>query len=130
MLFRSKVHRENYTMTRTLAFDFAKDMQVADLKAEFMFGPALLVAPVTNPMYYSVDSNPLGNVDKTRRVYLPDGADWIDFWTGKKYKGGQWIVAEATINEIPLLVRQGSIIPMGPVMQYTSEKTEIGRAHV
>ena len=75
-------------------------------------------------MYYSVDSNPLGNVDKTRRVYLPDGADWIDFWTGKKYKGGQWIVAEATINEIPLLVRQGSIIPMGPVMQYTSEKTD------
>ena len=73
---------------------------------------------------YSVDSNPLGNVDKTRRVYLPDGADWIDFWTGKKYKGGQWIVAEATINEIPLLVRQGSIIPMGPVMQYTSEKTD------
>ena len=89
-----------------------------------MFGPALLVAPVTNPMYYSVDSHPLENVDKVRRVYLPDGADWIDFWTGKKYKGGQWIVAEATINKIPLLVRQGSIIPMGPVMQYTSEKTD------
>ncbi len=70
-------------MTRTLAFDFAKDMQVADLKDEFMFGPALLVAPVTNPMYYSVDSHPLENVDKVRRVYLPDGADWIDFWTGK-----------------------------------------------
>ena len=78
--------------------------------------------PVTNPMYYSVDSHPLENVDKVRRVYLPDGADWIDFWTGKKYKGGQWIVAEATINKIPLLVRQGSIIPMGPVMQYTLGK--------
>lgn len=73
-------------MTRTLAFDFAKDMQVADLKDEFMFGPALLVAPVTNPMYYSVDSHPLENVDKVRRVYLPDGADWIDFWTGKNIR--------------------------------------------
>ncbi|MDR0982754.1 MAG: DUF5110 domain-containing protein [Culturomica sp.] len=119
-----KVHRENYTMTRALAFDFAKDVQVADLKDEFMFGQALLVAPVTTPMYYSVDSHPLEKVDKTRRVYLPDGADWIDFWTGEKYKGGQWIVSEAPINKIPLLVRQGSIIPMGPVMQYTSEKTD------
>ena len=89
-----------------------------------MLGPALLVAPVTTPMYYSVDSRPLENIKKIRRVYLPAGAGWTDFWTGEKYKGGQWIVSEAAIDKIPLLVRQGSIIPMGPVMQYTSEKVD------
>lgn len=118
------VHADSYTMTRALAFDFASDTQVVDLKDEFMFGPALLVAPITTPMYYSVDSQPLGNVDKTRQVYLPDGTNWIDFWTGEKYKGGQWITAEATINRIPLLVCQGAIIPMGPIVQYTSEKKD------
>lgn len=119
-----KVHRDNYTMTRALAFDFSADTRVADLKDEFMLGPALLVAPVTTPMYYSVDSRPLENIEKIRRVYLPVGAGWTDFWTGEKYKGGQWIVSEAAIDKIPLLVRQGSIIPMGPVMQYTSEKVD------
>ena len=120
-----KVHRDNYTMTRALAFDFSADTRVADLKDEFMLGPALLVAPVTTPMYYSVDSRPLENIEKIRRVYLPAGAGWTDFWTGEKYKGGQWIVSEAAIDKIPLLVRQGSIIPMGPVMQYTSEKVDV-----
>lgn len=93
-----KVHTDNYTITRALAFDFASDTQIADLKDEFMFGPAFLVAPVTTPMYYSVDSQPLENVAKTRQVYLPDGANWIDFWTGKKYKGGQRVTMEATIR--------------------------------
>ena len=119
-----KVHTDNYTITRALAFDFASDTQIADLKDEFMFGPAFLVAPVTTPMYYSVDSQPLENVAKTRQVYLPDGANWIDFWTGKKYKGGQRVTMEATIDRIPLLVRQGAIVPMGPVVQYTSEKKD------
>lgn len=119
-----KVHRDNYTMARALAFDFAGDEQVVDLKDEFMFGPALLVAPVTSPMYYSVGSQPLENVDKTRRIYLPAGVGWTDFWTGKQYQGGQWITCEATIDRIPLLVRQGSVIPMGPVVQYTSEKKD------
>ena len=54
----------------------------------------------------------------------PHGTNWTDFWTGEKYKGGQWITVEATINRIPLLVRQGAIIPMGQVVQYTSEKKD------
>lgn len=119
-----KVHRDHYTMTRALAFDFASDPKIADLKDEFMFGPALLVAPVTTPMYYTADSQPLENTDKKRSVYLPQGADWVDFWTGKKQKGGQWITSEATIHKIPLMVRQGAILPMGPVVQYTSEKRD------
>lgn len=119
-----KVYRESYTMTRALSFDFSSDAGVADLKDEFMFGPSFLVAPVTNPMYFTTNSTPLENADKSRRVYLPLGADWIDFWTGTALKGGQWVKADATIDKIPLFVRQGAIIPMGPVMQYTSEKKD------
>lgn len=119
-----QVNRNGYTMTRALAFDFAKDKQVADIKDEFMFGPSILVAPVTKPMYYGVDSKPIENVDKTRRVYLPAGASWTDFWTGEKYRGGQWITSDAKIDKLPLLIRQGSIIPMGPVVQYSSEKPD------
>ena len=75
-------------MTRALSFDFSSDAGVVDLKDEFMFGPSFLVAPVTNPMYFTTNSTPLENADKSRRVYLPLGADWIDFWTGTALKGG------------------------------------------
>lgn len=59
---------------------------------------------------------------KTRSVYLPSGTKWIDFWTGKTLEGGQTIVADAPIDKIPLLVKAGSIIPMGPFVQYATEK--------
>ncbi len=115
------VHLGDYTMSRALAFDFANDPEALDVKDEFMFGPSLLVCPVTRPMYYEKESQPLSGVEKTRRVYLPEGADWVDFWTGTRYDGGQTIVADAPIEKIPLFVRLGSIIPMGPVVQHTGE---------
>lgn len=119
-----KVTLENYTMTRLLAFDFQSDPQVYDIKDECMFGPSFLVCPVTRPMYYEVNSKVLSGVDKTRSVYLPKGAEWIDFWTGKRYKGGQTILADAPISHLPLFVRGGSIVPMMPVQQYTSERLD------
>ncbi len=61
---------------------------------------------------------------QTRPVYLPAGATWFDFWTGQPTAGGQSIVAAAPIERIPLFVRSGSIIPMGPVVQYASEKPD------
>jgi len=60
--------------------------------------------------------------EQTRNVYLPTGNDWIDFWTGETLKGGQTISSDAPIDKIPLLVKAGSIIPMGPFLQYASEK--------
>ena len=60
---------------------------------------------------------------KTRSVYLPSGTRWIDFWTGESLDGGQTIVADAPIDKIPLLVKAGSIIPMGPFVQYAAEKS-------
>jgi alpha-D-xyloside xylohydrolase len=59
---------------------------------------------------------------KTRSVYLPAGSGWVDFWTGKTYLGGQTIVADAPIDKIPLFVKEGSIVPMGPFIQYVDEK--------
>lgn len=110
----AKVNREAYTMTRALAFDFAHDETVLDIKDEFMFGPAFLVAPMTQPlMKYG---------KATRRVYLPKTkAGWIDYWTGRKEEGGRWIDADAPIEHGPLYVRAGSIVPMMECQQYTDE---------
>ena len=116
-----KVSQDHYTMSRLLAFDFPNDANVLDIKDQFMFGPAFLVCPVTTPMYYEKESVALDGVEKKRKVYLPKGTNWIDFWTGKLYEGGQYMDAEASIDKIPLFVRQGSIIPMGPVVQHTGE---------
>jgi len=59
---------------------------------------------------------------KTRNLYLPAGGGWVDFWTGKALAGGQTIIADAPIDKIPLMVKEGSIIPMGPFIQYSTEK--------
>ncbi|NDW17760.1 DUF5110 domain-containing protein [Dysgonomonas sp. 216] len=116
-----KVNQNHYTISRLLAFDFPNDVNVFDIKDQFMFGPAFLACPVTTPMYYEKESLELTGIDKKRNVYLPEGAGWIDFWTGNYYKGGQHIEADAPIDKIPLFVRQGSIVPMGPVIQHTGE---------
>jgi alpha-D-xyloside xylohydrolase len=69
------------------------------------------------------DATPLpANTPKTRSVYLPAGTTWTDFWTGKSTSGGQSIVADAAIDTMPLMVRAGSIVPMGPLVQYATEK--------
>ena len=108
--------QQSYTMARLLAFDFAKDPQVLDLKDEYMFGPAFLVCPVTTPAAKAGEC-------VTRHTYLPQGAKWYDFWTNNLQEGGQWIEAAAPINQLPLFVRAGSIVPMGPDVQYDGEKS-------
>jgi alpha-D-xyloside xylohydrolase len=111
-----------YTMLRALPFDFRYDPAVYNVADQFMFGPALLVNPVTQPMYYTRDSVPVADVRKTRSVYLPAGTDWYDFWTDQHYQGGQTIEASATLDVIPLYVRAGSIIPMGPCRQHVGDQ--------
>jgi alpha-D-xyloside xylohydrolase len=75
-------------------------------------------------MYYSVNSTPLENVEKVRSVYLPAGAGWYDFWTSQYYEGGQTILADAPIQKIPLFVRSGSILPIGPEIQFADQSTD------
>jgi alpha-D-xyloside xylohydrolase len=86
-----------------------------------MFGPALLVNPVTQPMYYTQNSEPVTNVKRTRPVYLPDGTGWYDFWTDAYHSGGQTIEVNATLDTMPLFVRAGSIIPVGPSRQHVAD---------
>jgi alpha-D-xyloside xylohydrolase len=114
-----KVTSENYTLMRSLAFDFMDDPAIVNIPDQYMFGPAFLVNPVTEQMY-SVSNNK--SIKKIRKVYLPKASDWYDFWTGKLIKGGQTIAADAPIETIPLYIKAGSIIPMGPYLQYATEK--------
>jgi len=117
------------TMMRALVMDFADDKDVLDLNNEYMFGTSILVCPVTTPMYSKkvVKGNDTTNVGdfgkvKSVNVYLPKGAGWIDFWTGEKFNGGQTISKAAPIDIMPLYVKAGSIIPIGPKVQYATEK--------
>lgn len=98
------------TILRLLAFDFPKDPKACAVKDQFLFGPSLMVCPVTEPMYFASGSRPLQG-SKTRKVYLPSGCDWVDFYTNERYAGGQTITAEAPIDRIPLFVKEGTILP-------------------
>ncbi len=109
------------TIMRALPFDFRSDPATYDVADQYMFGPALLVNPVTEPMYFAAGSTAIEGVAKTRPVYLPAGSDWYDFWTAKQYAGGRTIIADAPLDTIPLYVRAGSIVPVGPDIQYTGE---------
>ncbi len=106
-----KVTSEGYTIMRPLVFDFQGDANVFDIKDQFMFGPALLVNPVTAAGVTS------------RQVYLPAGT-WYDFWTGEAKQGGARSTLPAPLDSIPLLVKAGSIVPMGPMIQYASESID------
>jgi alpha-D-xyloside xylohydrolase len=119
-----QVTQANYTILRMLPFDFREDPNTYEIRDEFMFGPSFLVSPVTHPMYYGPDSTPLPDIDKNCPVYLPAGSDWFDFWTGQYYSGGQTVFANASIDTLPIFVRSGSIIPLGPDIQYAEEMVE------
>lgn len=110
----SKQSKGSYSMARLLAFDFPEDDAVLDMKDEYMFGD-FLVCPVTHSIKESA----------TRKVYLPKGALWIDYWTGKQEEGGKWIDCQSEISTLPLFVKAGSIIPTTEVAEYTN--AQIGK---
>ena len=104
-----KTTSEAYTPMRPLVMDFRADQRAQNTGDQFMFGPAFLVNPVTDP------------AATTRQVYLPD-AKWYDFWTGSAAVGGHTIDAIAPLERIPLYVRAGSILPLGPDEEWATEK--------
>ncbi|OGU33535.1 MAG: alpha-xylosidase [Ignavibacteria bacterium GWA2_35_9] len=104
------VTQNDYTIMRALVMDFGNDKNVLSIGDQFMFGPALLVNPVTE---YKA---------RSRNVYLPDGSGWYDLKSGKYFEGGQTITADAPYSDIPIFVKEGSIISCGPDIQYTDEK--------
>jgi alpha-D-xyloside xylohydrolase len=103
---------------RALPLDFPADPKVADLRDEYMFGPAFLVAPITDQGATS------------REVYLPAGADWYNYWTNERLKGGQTITVQAPIDTLPLFVRAGSILPLGAPVESTHEVQAIEHVRV
>jgi alpha-D-xyloside xylohydrolase len=111
-------YRSGAPFMRALFMDFPNDPQVAGLTDEYMFGPAFLSAPV------------LDQGTTSRRVYLPAGADWFDWWTNKRYSGGQWIDAAAPIERNPLFVRAGSIVPLGAPVQNTMQRQPLTEIRV
>lgn len=116
----AKVHFEGYTMLRSLLFDFAEDETVGDIWDAFMFGPSMLICPVTNPMYYDSKSRKIDK-EKTRSCYLPKGCGWYDFWTHEFYEGGSWVTAKATIDRIPIFIKAGAVIPVSAGIQYADQ---------
>lgn len=106
-----KTYHDDYTIMRALVMDFSHDRNVYDIHDQYMFGPAIMVCPV-----YKYKA-------RQRYVYLPSGTGWYDFYTGHYYKGGQTITAKAPLERIPLFVKEGSMIPLGPDLQYTAEKS-------
>jgi alpha-D-xyloside xylohydrolase len=110
------------TYMRALFMDFPQDKRVHDMDNQYMFGRSLLVAPVTEAMYVDEAKNVNLNQVKSKVVYLPAGCDWFDFWTGEKLKGQQTVNRETPIDIIPLYVKSGSILPIGPEVQYATEK--------
>lgn len=103
---------EGYTPMRALAFDFRSDPRALDVSDEFMIGPSLLVAPVTEAGAAS------------RTVYLPAGTDWYDFWTGQRVSGGQRIRRRTPLAILPLYVRAGTILPLGPEIEYADQRPD------
>lgn len=116
----ARVWSEDYTMLRSLLFDFAEDKKAAVLGDEFMFGDSLLICPVTEPMYYEKNSEKI-NREKKWACYLPAGADWYDFHTGERFDGGQEMIADTPIDRIPVFVKAGSVIPMEQRLTYADE---------
>ena len=114
-------YRANQTgapFMRGLFMDFGSDPKVADIGDEYMFGPALLVAPVTEQGRTS------------RQVYLPAGTDWYNFWTSERLHGGQTITADAPIDTLPLFVRAGSILPLGTTVESTNDVQKIASLRI
>lgn len=103
-------YHNNYTIMRGLVMDFASDTAVNNISDQYMFGPSLLINPVYK--YHATE----------RTIYLPAGQGWYDLYSGKYNEGGRELSADAPYERMPVYVKEGSVIPFGPDLQYTSEK--------
>ena len=103
--------KDGYTPMRPLVMDFRTDVRAGNISDQFMYGPVFLVNPVTEPSA------------TTRELYLPNGK-WYDFWEGTVVEGGRMVEAKAPLDRLPLYLRAGSILPMGPVMEWSTEHSE------
>ncbi|MDA3852958.1 MAG: DUF5110 domain-containing protein, partial [Bacteroidales bacterium] len=106
------VYFDDYTIMRALVMDFPHDLQVINIDDQYMFGPSLMVCPI-----YRYKA-------RQRSVYLPQGSSWYDAYSGDVYDGGQTITALAPYEKMPLFVKAGAILPIGPEIEYTDQKLD------
>jgi alpha-D-xyloside xylohydrolase len=106
-IYSSAVQSESLPMMRALVIDYQGDPNAADISDQWLFGEGLLVAPICDG-------------SDSRQVYLPAGT-WTDWWSGERIPGNRWITAQANIKQIPLYIREGAVIPLGPDIQYIGE---------
>ena len=141
-----QVTRNNDSYMRPLFSDFSGDKRVWNMTDEFLFGRSILAAPILEPQYteekiiredamtgwnkknvQSGEQNDANGIDwlaaKTTTKYLPKGAAWYDFWTNQRYQGGQTVTIATSLDRVPMFVRAGSILLMGPEMQYVGEQS-------
>lgn len=110
--YARQAHDTGLPLMRALMLEYPDDPEAFNLDSQFLFGEELLVAPVTE------------EGAAIKKVYLPEGK-WYDFTNPeKKYDGGQWIEYPVELETIPLFVKQGSVIPMMPVVQYIGENPD------
>ena len=119
------VTHDGESYMRALVYDFPNDQRTWDLTDEFLFGRSLLALPITRPQFTNEDTRIEGQVDFRKEAkatkYLPQGADWYDFYTEQCYQGGQEVTIPTPLAQAPMMVRSGAILPLAPVMQYASE---------
>ena len=124
-----QVTSNNESYLRPLFSDFAADKKVWNMTDEFMFGRSILAAPILDPQYTEekvirTDAmTPNFTTAKSAVKYLPKGTDWYDFWTNQRLKGGQSVTLQTALDRVPMFVRAGSILPLGPEMQYVGEQS-------
>lgn len=119
------------TIMRPFVMDFPSDKKAINLNDEYMFGQAMLIKPVTTPLYTKLGDKKKGyelfpdikSASEPIDVYLPQGVRWYDFWTGEIIEGGQTVSRQCPIDIMPIYVRAGSILPMGPFVKYSTEKS-------
>ena len=139
-----EVTNKQSSFMRALVMDFAEDKHVWDIKHQFMFGNSILVAPVVEAQYtpekivdasieegwtrtngegIKKDAQVDFTAKKSSDLYLPKGSEWYDFWTNERFEGGKEISKETSIDVIPLYIKAGTILPIGPEVQYATEKS-------
>jgi alpha-D-xyloside xylohydrolase len=115
-----QVSLQGASFIRPVAFAFPDDPRTHDLKSQMLFGDSLMVSPVLEPMYYAAKSVPIEGAQRVRDVYLPKGL-WIDFWTGERIAGGRSVKVPAPLERMPVHVRAGSVIPVGPAVEHVGQ---------
>ncbi|MGX5691090.1 glycoside hydrolase family 31 protein [Arcticibacter tournemirensis] len=123
------VTANNSSFMRALVMDFPTDKRALNINDQYMFGKSLLISPVSVPMYVKEGTTEGEKameedfaVIKSKETYLPQNTVWYDFWTNEKMNGGTYVKKETSLDVIPVYVKAGSIIPIGPEVQYATEK--------